>query len=53
MRVMNKSSYTNLMACYLSGQMSEAQFNMHCEDDQVFAVWAARRLVELRRSKAV
>lgn len=31
--------YENLLACFRSGQMTEAQFQDHMRADSVFAAW--------------
>lgn len=45
---MHASTYGLLLDCYLSGQMSLAQFERHKADDEVFRTWAERRLTAMR-----
>lgn len=39
-----RGRYEMLMACYLSGQMSQAQFEEHKTHDAVFSAWVSRRM---------
>jgi len=36
------SRFELLLACYRSGQMSEAQLQVHLRDDRMFAAWYKR-----------
>lgn len=36
--------YELLLACFRSGQMSEAQMQEHMRDDPVFAAWVKSKL---------
>jgi len=46
---MHANTYGLLLDCYLSGQMSQAQFERHKADDEVFRAFAARRMAETRK----
>lgn len=37
-------AYELLLACYLSGQMSDAQMQEHMRDDPVFAAYVKKAL---------
>lgn len=36
------SNYDALLQCYRSGQMSEAQWQQHLHDDEVFRKWVEK-----------
>jgi hypothetical protein len=36
--------YAALLACFTSGQMSEAQLQEHMREDAVFAAWVRRQI---------
>lgn len=49
---MDATEYGLLLACYLSGQMSLAQFERHKADDAAFAAWAESALAARREGRA-
>lgn len=47
---MTHTSYELLFQCFLSGQMSAAQLEVHMGDDEVFRAWVGRRMAARNRS---
>lgn len=37
------SRFEHLLACYVSGQMTEADWQWHLETDELFRAWYARK----------
>jgi hypothetical protein len=44
------TSYELLFHCFLSGQMSASQLELHMGDDDVFRAWVGRRMAARRRA---
>lgn len=45
---MTENNYEALWTCYLTGQMSEAQLQIHMSEDKDFAEFVERRRKEIR-----